>query len=110
MLGVGWRRVNEVYTVECIMLHVCVQLLCSSFRVAHSQPDAPLASCFCRRARRLSLLRVRTCAWCVQIRLVEGRDRPIDRLAKNVLLFGQQDAGEVDVSGGRMLRCQLEIV
>lgn len=33
-----------------------------------------------------------------QIRLVEGRDRPIDRLAKNVLLFGQQDEGEVDVS------------
>ncbi|CAM9269242.1 unnamed protein product [Scytosiphon promiscuus] len=32
-----------------------------------------------------------------KIRLVEGRDRPIDRLAKNVLLFGQQDEGEVDV-------------
>eukprot|EP00903_Cladosiphon_okamuranus_P015664 g14466.t1 len=32
-----------------------------------------------------------------KIRLVEGRDRPIDRLAKNVLLFGQQDKGEVDV-------------
>lgn len=31
---------------------------------------------------------------------MEGRDRPIDRLAKNVLLFGQQDEGEVDVSGG----------
>lgn len=35
---------------------------------------------------------------CLQIRLVEGRDRPIDRLAKNVLLFGEQDAGEEDVS------------
>lgn len=58
----------------------------------------------------LSLLRVRTRAWCEQIRLVEGRDRPIDRLAKNVLLFGQQDEGEADVSGGRMLRYQLEIV
>lgn len=32
---------------------------------------------------------------------MEGRDRPIDRLAKNVLLFGQQDEGEVDVSVGR---------
>ncbi|CAM9859257.1 unnamed protein product, partial [Hapterophycus canaliculatus] len=32
-----------------------------------------------------------------KIRLVEGRDRPIDRLAKNVLLFGQQDEGEADV-------------
>eukprot|EP00904_Undaria_pinnatifida_P005010 jgi/Undpi1/1639/HiC_scaffold_11.g05029.m1 len=32
-----------------------------------------------------------------KIRLVEGRDRPIDRLAKNVLLFGEQDAGEEDV-------------
>lgn len=34
---------------------------------------------------------------CEQIRLVEGRDRPIDRLAKNVLLFGEQDEGEDDV-------------
>lgn len=33
----------------------------------------------------------------LKIRLVEGRDRPIDRLAKNVLLFGEQDAGEEDV-------------
>lgn len=36
-------------------------------------------------------------AYCEQIRLVEGRDRPIDRLAKNVLLFGEQDEGEDDV-------------
>lgn len=37
-------------------------------------------------------------AFCGQIRLVEGRDRPIDRLAKNVLLYGEQDQGEGDVS------------
>lgn len=34
----------------------------------------------------------------VQIRLVEGRDRPIDRLAKNVLLFGERGEGEDEVS------------
>ncbi|CAM9983823.1 unnamed protein product [Ectocarpus sp. 12 AP-2014] len=32
-----------------------------------------------------------------KIRLVEGRDRPIDRLAKNVILFGEQDQGEGEV-------------
>ncbi|CAM9158107.1 unnamed protein product [Ascophyllum nodosum] len=32
-----------------------------------------------------------------KIRLVEGRDRPIDRLAKNVILFGEQDKGEEEV-------------
>ncbi|CAM9186514.1 unnamed protein product [Pylaiella littoralis] len=32
-----------------------------------------------------------------KIRLVEGRDRPIDRLAKNTLLYGEKDEGEVDV-------------
>ncbi|CAM9386626.1 unnamed protein product, partial [Choristocarpus tenellus] len=46
------------------------------------------------------------------IRLVEGRDKPIDRLAKNVLLFGDQSAeeigikfeekGDVDISGLEM--------
>lgn len=29
---------------------------------------------------------------------MEGRDRPIDRLAKNVLLYGERDDGEDDVS------------
>lgn len=55
---------------------------------------------FCHRAGRLPLLCVLVLTWYEQIRLVEGRDRPIDRLAKNVLLFGQQDEGEADVSGG----------
>ena len=56
----------------------------------------------CRETLRLSLMWVLTLGF-EQIRLVEGRDRPIDRLAKNVLLFGQQDEGEVDVSAGKML-------
>lgn len=57
-----------------------------------------------------AVLLVGTCAWCEQIRLVEGRDRPIDRLAKNVLLFGQQDEGEVDVSGCKIPKLENHVL
>lgn len=36
---------------------------------------------------------------------MEGRDRPIDRLAKNILLFGEQDEGEEDVRRPPRARC-----
>lgn len=60
---------------------------------AHSpQPNVAIS------ARLNVLLLLLFLIFCEQIRLVEGRDRPIDRLAKNVILFGEQDQGEGEVS------------
>lgn len=34
-----------------------------------------------------------------KIRLIEGRDKPIDRMAKNILLFGSDNANEAPLAG-----------